>query len=80
MDRLEKRLLEGRLLKKMALMNYITHKMPELRIIDEHIYKVISQKVEIINVLEENCLTIQNQNLILTALQSTIDGLLRLDF
>lgn len=72
MDRLEKRLFEARMAKNTYTIEKINQKLPELNRLDEHMFQILSQKVDIIQEGEVNCLTLKEKNKILEKLYTTI--------
>lgn len=72
MDRLENRLFKARIIKKQLLIEKITQNLPELKILDEHMYDIMSQKVDSIIQGENNCLVLKGKNQVLEKLYATI--------
>lgn len=71
MDRLENRLTYARLLKKDKLINQINHLLPELKIIDKHIYDIVDKKMNELDLSSDDCLILKKNNQVLQKLLST---------
>ena len=72
MDRLESRLFEARIIKKRILLDKINQKLPELKVLDEHMFEIMSKKVDLIMNGENNCLVLKGKNQVLEKLHATI--------
>lgn len=72
MDRLEQRLVMARQLKKAALVDNIRKILPQLQMVDEHTYEILSQKMTQFLSKETDCLTLKKHSLALDKIQSLI--------
>jgi aspartate aminotransferase/aminotransferase len=72
MDRLENRLFEARMNKNISMIEKINQKLPELRQLDEHMYEMMSKKIDAITHGTNNCLIIKGKNHVLEKLYATI--------
>ncbi|MDP1603127.1 MAG: pyridoxal phosphate-dependent aminotransferase [Legionella sp.] len=72
MDRLEKRLFEARMNKKLLMVEKINQKFPELKLLDGHMHEIMSKKIDAIIHGENSCLILKGKNQVLEKLYTTI--------
>lgn len=73
MDRLENRLLEGRLRHQQALVEKIAISLKELQPLNPFLYQEISEKISLLSSKETNCLTVKDDNYMLREMLSLIN-------
>lgn len=71
MDRLEGRLFEARMNKKVSLLNDIALQLPELKNINTEKHEQALATLSTLSQLEDNCLNLKEKNLILKKLRAT---------
>lgn len=72
LDRLENRLYNARINRNHIIIEKINQKLPQLKKIDEHMYQVMVNKMELIGQGENSCLILKGKNNVLDKLYTTI--------
>lgn len=76
MDRLERRLFEARMNKKIIMIEQINQKLPYLKELDAHMYDILSKKIESVLDGENSCLILKSKNQVLEKIDMTLTSFL----